>query len=160
MPSLRMPAPLKNISKSDEIGIHIGVGFHGRMSDTGLRREMRHIGESLRSEQPRHGTAVGDIASLETKIHVRKQLCESRFLETRVVIVIEVVDADDTPAFGGEPAREMKSDEPSRAGHKDGLTHAASARGGRWAAAEKIAFDQPAYGMSGHNMNLLDQRRV
>jgi len=156
MLSLPMPAPLENIGRSDEIGIHVGCRIHGRMGDAGLRSKMRHIGKPLRSKQPRHGAAVGDIASFEAKVRVGTQLSKPRLLETGVVIVVEVVDTDDAVAFTGKPAREMKSDETGCTGHKDGRAHAASVRSGRRAAAEKIAFDQSAYGVRGHDMNLLD----
>ena len=130
------------------------------MSDTGLRSKMRRVLKLLRGEQPRHGISVGDIASLEAKIRVYKKLCEPSLLEPRVVMVVKVVDADDTPAFGGKPARKMKSDEPGCAGHEDRLAHTALARSGRSTTAEKITFDQAAYGVGGHDMDLLDQRCV
>ena len=49
---------------------------------------------------------------------------KSCFFQSRVVIGVEIVETIDDPAVGKKPARQMKANEPSGAGHKNGLSHA------------------------------------
>ena len=44
---------------------------------------------------------------------------KARFLEANVVVVVEVVDADDFIAGGKQPLGDVHADEPGRAGDQD-----------------------------------------
>ncbi len=81
------------------IGLDIGVRIDQRIAHPRLGGEMEDpldalvgIGEFL------HGAAIGDVEALEGEIPETLEQREARLLQPDVVIVVEVVDADDRVA--------------------------------------------------------------
>ena len=69
-----------------------------------------------RPDQGVHVVALGNVQALEGKITAFIQDGKARFLQAHVVIVVYVVDADDTLALGQKGATRMKPDKPG--GHR------------------------------------------
>ena len=116
-------AAFENIGKSDQVGIDIGRGIDRRMRDAGLRRKVRDISEALLGEQclpRRRGRQHRISRNGNSRL---SQVRRDGPFQSRIVIVVEIVDSMDGPAVGEKPARQMKADEPGSAGDKNGLAH-------------------------------------
>ena len=116
-----MPAAFQDIEEADEIGVRIGMRVDQRMPHPGLRREMDHQREAMRGEQSCGSSAIRQIQPHEFEILGACQLPQPRFLQRRIVIRREVVDADHVAAGLHQMTRDMKSDEAGRAGDENGI---------------------------------------
>ena len=78
------------------IGLHIGVGVDQRMADPGLGGEMDDPGDRFtrRLDRRRRGLAIGNVGPGESEGLVRLQQGEPRLLEADVVVVVQIVDAE------------------------------------------------------------------
>ena len=65
-------------------------------------------------EQLGHRRAIGEIGLHESETRIGAQDIEPRLLERRIVIGVEIVEADDVAALAQQPARDMKADEARR----------------------------------------------
>ena len=128
MPALRVPATFEHVEEAREVGVNVGMRIDQRMTHAGLRGEMHDIGEAMRSEQFRHGPAVGNIDLLELEIGECPELRDPGLLETRVIIGIEVVKADHVVSVRQQPPRNVHADESSRSGDENRLPQSTSFR--------------------------------
>ncbi len=100
--------------------LDIGIGVFERIAHPGLCGEVDDAGEVLVGrDQGEHAVAIGDVELGKDKIWQDVQLGEPRLLQPRVVIVVDVVDADDAvtavqQSFGG-----MEADKPGNTGDED-----------------------------------------
>ncbi len=135
----------QHIEETDQIGIHIGIRVRQRLADAGLGREMHHIGKPVRGKQSRHSVAVGDVQFLEFKRREASQLREPRLLESRIAMVVEIVDADDRASLLEQASRRVHPDEAGRAGHEYWpALHAGLPLGATWRPSlHGVGFDQP-----------------
>ena len=90
-----------------------------RVAHTGLRAEVDHALELLLREQLRHAGAVGEIELHEAEPWLPLELREARLLEADVVVVVQVVEADDVVATREQPGRGVKADEAGSAGDEN-----------------------------------------
>ena len=114
---VQAPAQLENVEMPRHVGLDIGVGIDQRIAHSRLGGEMEDpldplvgIGESL------HGAAIGDVEALEGEIPETLEQRQPRLLQVDVVIVVEVVDADDLIAALEQGLGGVKADETGRAG--------------------------------------------
>jgi hypothetical protein len=121
MPASRVPATLEHIEEACEVGVDIGMRIDQRMTHAGLRSEMHDIGKAMRSEQLRHGPAVGNIDLLELEIGPCLELRDSGLLETRVVIGTEAIEADHVVSVRQQPPRNVHADKSGRSGDENRL---------------------------------------
>ena len=117
-----MPAAFQNVEEAGEVGIRIGVRIDQRVAHAGLRGEMHDVGKAMLGEQRRHAGAVGEIELDEAEAAILRELVEARLLERRIVVGVEIVEADDGAAIRQQPARHMKADEAGRAGDEDRIS--------------------------------------
>ena len=96
-------AAFQDVEEADEIGVHIGMRVDQRMPDAGLRGEMDHERKAMLGEQGRGGGAIRQIQPHEFEILGARELLQPRFLQRRIVIRREVIDADHVAA-GFAPA--------------------------------------------------------
>ena len=89
-----MSTSLEHVDEPDDIGIHIGMGMVERVAHAGLSSEMDDTLKRVLGEQPRHGFAVGDIQLDERKAVTPAELGQSGPLQVRIVIGVEIIDAD------------------------------------------------------------------
>src|SRR5450756_257612 len=114
MAAIIVPASLQDIEEAFEIGVDIGMGVIDRMAHAGLGRKMHHRRETVLGKQTSNRRTVGEIELHETKARMLAQDVEPRLLQGRIVIAVEVVQADDIPAFGQELAGDVEADETRR----------------------------------------------
>src|ERR1700681_2585591 len=114
-----MPATFQHIQKPRNVGIDIVVRRRERVAYAGLGGEMDHIGKPAVAEQDRHAIAVVEVELVETERVEPGELGKARLFERGIVILIEIVDADDGASARRKPLRHMESDESGGAGTKN-----------------------------------------
>ena len=91
------------------------------MAHTGLGCQMHDAVETgMALGQRQHGVAVGDIGLEEGKGLVLAQRLQPGEFQDRIVVVAEIVDADDGLAACQQGPRDVRSDEPGDSGDEDG----------------------------------------
>jgi hypothetical protein len=115
VPELR-PQPARQFQQDEmphHVGLHVDIGVDLRVADPRLRRQVDDPVEiAMALGQPQHGLAVGDVALDEGESGRLAQRLDPRELEDRVVIVAEIVDADDRLASRQQGAGDVRADEP------------------------------------------------
>ena len=103
---------------ADQVGLDIGAGVDQAVAHAGLGGEVDDaVGVAAGFGQRRR---IGDVAAHEAEIVVFLQPRQPRFLQRHVVIVVEIVDADDGVAALEQTDRGMHADETGRSCHKYG----------------------------------------
>src|SRR5438093_6402687 len=116
-------ATLQDVLEAEDVGVDVGVGVFHRVAHAGLRREMHDALWFVLAEKVLDGIGIADVSMDEREGARLSKLVEPRFLEPRVVIRIEVVDADDGLAAVEQPLRSVKANEAGRAGDEDQNVH-------------------------------------
>ena len=75
--------------------------------------------ELLFGEERADGVAVGDVQLDEAKARLRRQPGEPVMLEAWVVVVVQVVEADDAVAAREQDLRDVHADEAGRTGDEN-----------------------------------------
>ncbi|RLN13157.1 hypothetical protein C2845_PM09G05200 [Panicum miliaceum] len=113
---------LAGLEEGDEprdVGVHVrGRVLHG-VAHPSLRGEVEHVGEGHDVEELGQEAAVVDVA-LHDEHAVGAQQRAAGLLERRVVVGVEVVDADDAVAALAQGQRAVRAHEPGRARHQHG----------------------------------------
>src|SRR5262249_50223652 len=123
----RLPTALENVEKSRQVGLRIGVRVGERMAYACLGGEMNDQWEAIFSEQAGHAAAIGKIKLDEMEPGERGKLAQLRLFQRRIIIRIQIIEADDGAAALQQALRDMKADEPGCAGHEYWFSrHAAS----------------------------------
>ena len=114
-------AKLQDHDLAHHIGLHIGVGVHQRMADPCLGGEMDDPGDrfTLRLNRRRRGLAIGNVGAGESEGLVRLQQGEPRLLEADVIVVVQIVDAENALAARLQRLADMEPDEAGGPGHED-----------------------------------------
>ena len=102
MPDAVVPASLQNVRGADHVAVDVGVWVLDRIPHAGLRAEVDHPLELLLRKELRHPGAVGEIELHEAERWLLLEQREASLLEPDVVVVVQVVEADD-----GVAAREQ-----------------------------------------------------
>ena len=105
-------------SQTLKVRIDISVGILDRIPDARLRGEMNHHRKAMRPEQIRDAAALDKIELHETESGIVFQNVETRFLQRRIVIAVEIVQPDDAMAGLQQFLRDVKPDEACRPRHK------------------------------------------
>jgi hypothetical protein len=122
-------AAFEQVGEADDVGLHVGVRILQRVAHAGLRGEVDDGIEVALLEQVLHHHAVGDVVLEEAEVGVGFQLFQPREFERRVVVVVEVVDADDLVAAGEQDLRDVHADKAGGTGNE--YFHAVSMGTGR-----------------------------
>ena len=115
-------AGLEDIEEPDDIRLDIVFGMGDAMAHAGLGGEVDDHLRMVGGEETVDGLLVGDVALDEVVVDARRtqvlELVETRLLEAHVVVVVEVVNADDGGAVEGlhQTLHEVAADEPGTAG--------------------------------------------
>src|SRR5579871_3314773 len=80
---------------------------------------MHDVREFVLGEQLGHAIAVGKVELVETEAVDARELGEPRVLELRIVISVEIVDADDRATLRQQALRHVETDEAGGAGDQD-----------------------------------------
>ena len=124
MPAAVMAAAFQDVGEAGEVGVDIGIRIGQRVTHAGLRAEMHDVRKAVLGEQLRHGGAVGEIAFDELEARQFGELGEPRLFQFRIVIGVEIVEADDAAAVAEEPPRDVETDEAGGAGDETGSADA------------------------------------
>ena len=116
MLNFRVPAPLEHGREADDVTVDVGERILYRVSHACLRREADHSIELFLLKQTRHTVAVSEVEAHEAEVWLVHQPSESSFLEANVVVVVEIVYANDVIPARQQATRGMISDEPGGAG--------------------------------------------
>src|ERR1700691_1218667 len=98
MSGFAVTAAFQNVEKAGKIGIEIGIRVFQRVTHAGLRGEVDHRTEIAVVKNRLDAFAVGKIEPVKTEFPKLPQDREPGFLERRIVVVIDVVDAEDGAA--------------------------------------------------------------
>ena len=74
---------------------------------------------AMPGDQAGHGLPVGDVEAFEDEAVAFAQCLQPRFLQWDVVVVVDVVDADDVVAPVQQGKRSVKTDEAGGAGNQN-----------------------------------------
>jgi hypothetical protein len=113
-------ARLEDVSEPNQVRVHVGLGVRQRIPDAGLSREVNDPGRPVPLEQVWHPVAVTDVQWLEHEPGEWRELGEARALEVWVVVLAEVVDADDSLAVREKSPGDVEANESGRSGDEDG----------------------------------------
>jgi hypothetical protein len=109
------------MEEAHEVGVDVGVRVVDRVPHPGLGREVDDGTKAVGCEEGLHLAAVGEIDAGEGETVARFEALQTRLLESRVVVVVEVVEADNSPAFTEEALGEVVTDEAGGAGDENWL---------------------------------------
>ncbi len=112
-------AAFEQVGEADDVRLHVGVRILQRVAHAGLRGEVDDGVEVAFLEQVFHHHAVGDVVLEEAEVGVGLELLQPRELQRRVVVVVEVVDADHFVAALQQDLRDVHADKPGGAGEQD-----------------------------------------
>lgn len=91
-------AGLEDVEEADEVALEVCAGILDGVADTGLGGEVYHSVEAVLSEQALDEGGVTQVTSHEGKAAIcvgLGQHAQTRMLDARVVVAVEVVEADD-----------------------------------------------------------------
>src|SRR5436853_6745806 len=111
MPASVVAAAFEHVEKTGEIGVRVRIGIDERMAHARLSGKVHDRRKAMGGEQRRRAGAVRQIQLLEAKARERRELSQPRVFEFRIVIGVEVVDADDGASVFAQTTRNMKADE-------------------------------------------------
>ena len=119
VPDSRLSRPFEHVAEAHQISVDVRGRVDHRVTHARLRREMGNHIEVIGRKQMRHGFAVGDVHFMEREFRVAAQAGKAGFLEADVVIVVEVVYADDRVAALQQAHSKRGADKSRRAGNQD-----------------------------------------
>ena len=116
MLSLVMPTAFENVQEPIDVTGGVGVRIDQGIPDAGLRRQMHHAPNGMLFEERRYTRTIGQIQFDELKLGMRTQAGQPRFLETHVIVVIQIVQTEHgVTAIEQSPAH-MRPDKSGGAG--------------------------------------------
>ena len=119
-------AAFEHIGEANQIAVDIGMGVFDRIAHPGLRGQMHDAVELVHCKQRGHAGTVGHVELDEIKAGLGRQTRQPVMLERRVVIVVQIIQADHLIAACQQQLADMHADEAGRAG--DEYFHAISCR--------------------------------
>jgi hypothetical protein len=90
-----VPAPFKDVHETNEVGVHIGVRILDGIPDTRLGRQVHYPLGFVLGEKGFHGSAVSHILTDFGKTGFVGQAFQPRFLQVNIVVIIDVINAND-----------------------------------------------------------------
>ena len=109
---------LQQVEVAGDVGADIGARVFHRIAHAGLRGEM-HDAVHAFERHPVHRFVVGDVGAQEGKAGQAAQAREPGALQHRVVVAVEIVDADYRLAAAKERSGGMHADEAGDAGDEN-----------------------------------------
>jgi hypothetical protein len=122
------PGSLEDFEGAHDVALEVGARVLDRVADPGLGGEVNH---EIRLEllEDRQDAAGGlDVVVDDGEAGVLQQHRLAALLEPDVVVIGEVVDADDLEPVGQQALAEVESDEARGTGDENALGHRASFR--------------------------------
>src|SRR5579864_1836456 len=104
------------MQKPRQIGFRVYMGVLDRIPHPGLRRQVNHRIERLAREQRLHPFAARDVQLGELESRMTRQTFQSRPLQARIVIRVQIIDSENLLVPGQQPLSHVVTDKPGRAG--------------------------------------------
>jgi len=98
MSDVMMPTAFQNMKHPDDIALYIGMRILYGVPDASLRSQVNDLVETLTGEKAFHPASIREIKPTHLKIGIVVEYRRARFLERRIVVVIEIVHANDRVA--------------------------------------------------------------
>ncbi len=117
------PASFEDVEKPGDIVLDIGLRVDEGLPYPRLGGQIDNHLRLLFREEPADGILIGDVHLQEFEILPRLDLPDPIDLQTDLVVVVEIVEAEDIFAPVQKFPTEMESDEAGRAGDEDLLGH-------------------------------------
>src|SRR6266571_9001153 len=114
-----MSAALENAEEADDVAVGVRVRIGKRVTDASLCCQVDYFINLLSLEKSEHDVTIGHIDTVECEIRVTCQAIQSRLLQLRIVVGVEVVDADNRIAAIKEAMRDVRSDESRSSGEEN-----------------------------------------
>src|SRR6185437_16223498 len=112
-------AALEDIGEANEIGVHIRMRIDQRIAHARLRGEMHDMRKPVLGEQRGNAVAVGKVELDEAEAGMSGKLRETGILQLRIVIGVEVVEADNGAAAFQKSLGDVEADKTGGAGNED-----------------------------------------
>jgi len=114
-----LPASLQHVANAHQVALQVGPGVLQRVAHPGLRGQVDHALRPVAGKQRVQARGIGNVAFGEGKARVGAELCQPGMLQARVVVRVEVVDADDLIAALQQLLGHVHADEAGAAGDED-----------------------------------------
>ena len=111
-----VPAALQDVGEAGEVGVHVGHGVLDGVAHPGLGGQIDHPLGLVRPEGGGDALPVLDVQAQVGEAGMRQGAGQAGLLEAHVVIVVEVVDADDLVTPFEQAQGEGGTDEAGAAG--------------------------------------------
>ena len=120
-------------AEAQQVRLGVGIGVVDAVAHAGLSAQVHHVVELLGGKQPLHPLPVGQVELHEAVVGVRvalggaplhnvrpvdAQLGQSGILQSRVVVVVEVVHPHHLMSLLQQSARQAEADESGTAGYE------------------------------------------
>ena len=117
----RMAAAFEHVGKADEIAVDVRGRILQRIPHAGLRGQMHDRAEIAIAENRLDRPAIGKIDLVEVEILKLSQNREARFLECRIVIVIDAINANDAAPVLKKAPRQREAKKAGCTGDQNGV---------------------------------------
>ena len=108
---LHGPRALEHGQEADHIGVDVALRVLDAVADAGLGPEVDDAARRMLGEQRPHAVAVGEVEGVVDVVRLRLEPLEPGVFECRVVVVVEVVDADHRLAARQQALGGVEADE-------------------------------------------------
>jgi hypothetical protein len=95
VPTSDFPAAFQHVEKTNQIGCGVCVRIKERVADACLSSEMHDVGKTMFCKQLGKRLAMRNVNFLEMEPSTCLKLGEARLLQARIVISVEIVNAND-----------------------------------------------------------------
>ena len=106
-----MAAAFDDVQEADDVGLDVGVGVVRGVAHAGLGGEVDDALRSVGGEGVFDGVAVGEVGDDLGEAGAAFEAGEAGALEVDVVVVVEVVEADDFVAAVEQALGDVRADE-------------------------------------------------
>ena len=114
-----MAATLDDVQKTGDVGRHVDMRILRGVAHTRLRGKVDHAPWLVRGKRRLDRRAIGQIRRYMGVVRVIHEARQPRLLQVHVVVVAEVVDADDFITALKQSHGDMRADEPRGAGYQN-----------------------------------------
>ena len=103
-----------------QVDVHVEIGNGDRIPDPGHRCQMGDRPNVLGCEQVKHSPAIANVGFHHAEVRILAQALLVRSFPGRVIIIVEVVQADYVLTAAAEAIGQMAPDEAGSTGDQDG----------------------------------------
>ncbi len=119
MSNLLMPTALKDVHESDQIGIDISMRVGQGVTHPGLGGQVDNCIKLVISKECFHAAAIRDIAFYKRETLFISQLLETTVFKRYIIVVVQVIQANDLITTSQKALTEMGADEAGGSGYQD-----------------------------------------